>query len=119
MANAIEDKSFEFAVRIVRLSQYLNSEKKEYVMSKQILKCGTSIGANVAEAQQAQSYADFIAKIGIASKEAQETYYWIRLLARTGYITPRMSRSLLSDCNELIRLLTSILNTAKNKQSVR
>ena len=82
------------------------------------MRCGTGIGANVAEAQQAQSYADFIAKLGIASKEAQETHYWLRLLVRTDYITRKQFSSLQAACNELIRLLTAILNTAKNKQSL-
>jgi four helix bundle protein len=80
MENAIEEKSFQFAVRIVKVYEYLCSEKKEYTMSKQVLRSGTSVGANVAEAQQAQSRPDFISKLNIALKEAVETNYWLRLL---------------------------------------
>ena len=79
MNNAIQDKSFRFAVRIVNLCRYLQTEQKEYILSKQLLRCGTSIGANVAESQQAQSRPDFISKLNIALKEAYETNYWIRL----------------------------------------
>ncbi len=83
----IENKSFDFAVRIVNLYKYLTSEKKEFVLSKQLLRSGTSIGANVAEAQKAQSQADFSAKLYIAMKEASESHYWLRLLYKTEYLT--------------------------------
>ncbi len=86
MENAIEIKSFRFAVRIVKLCKYLRSEKKEYVLSKQLLRSGTSIGANTAEAQQAQSRLDFASKLNIALKEAVETEYWLRLLHATDYL---------------------------------
>ena len=84
--NLILDKSFAFAVRIVKLYKYLCDEQKEYVLSKQLLRCGTSIGANINEAQAGQSKADFIAKMSIASKEARETNYWIELLIETKYL---------------------------------
>jgi four helix bundle protein len=86
--NVIESKSFAFAVRIVRLYEYLCLEKKEYVLSKQVLRCGTSIGANVEEAIGGQSRADFVSKMSIAYKEARETSYWLRLLKDTVYLTP-------------------------------
>lgn len=92
--NAIEEKSFDFAVRIVNLYKHLTSEKKEFVLSKQLLRSGTSIGANVTEAQKAQSEADFTAKLYIALKEANETYYWLRLLHRTDYLTESEFKSM-------------------------
>lgn len=91
MEQSIEDKSFQFAVRIVKLCRYLEETKKEYVLSKQIMRSGTAIGANVAESQQAQSRADFISKMSIALKEAVETNYWLRLLQETNYIKCRIS----------------------------
>ena len=108
MKNVIVEKSFEFSVRIINLYKYLTSEKKEYVLSKQILRCGTSIGANVAEAQKAQSIADFNAKMNISLKEANETYYWLRLLHRTEYINDDAFYSIESDVNEIISILVSI-----------
>lgn len=116
MENPVYEKSFEFAVRIVNLYKYLTAEKKEYVMSKQLLRCGTSIGANVAEAQKGQSFADFITKMCIASKEASETAYWLRLLNRTQYINQEQFSSLWRDVDELISLLTAICKTSMNKQ---
>ena len=107
MENAIEAKSFEFAVRIVNLYKFLYA-KNEFVMSKQLLKCGTSIGANVAEAQRAQTSADFNAKLNIALKEANETSYWLRLLIRTDYITEQEFASIFGDLKEILALLTSI-----------
>lgn len=106
--NVIETKSFDFAVRIVNLYKHLNSEKKEFVLSKQLLRSGTSIGANVSEAQRGQSKADFIAKMSIALKEANESFYWIRLLYKTDYITESQFTSLESDVTEIIKLLVSI-----------
>ena len=114
MEQTVERKSFLFAVRIVKLSNHLNTTKKEYVLSKQLLRCGTSIGANVAEAQRGQSRADFAAKMNIALKEANETEYWIRLLRRTEYLTEEQYASLNADIRELIGLLTAICNTANN-----
>ena len=105
-------KSFEFAVRTVNLYKYLTREHKEYVISKQLLRCGTSIGANVSEAQKGQSKADFTAKMCIALKEANETEYWLKLLYRTEYISKSQFTSLDQDVQELISLLTAICRTA-------
>lgn len=113
MRSIIEKKSFDFAIRIVKLYKYLQSEKSEYVLSKQVLRSGTSIGANVAEGQQAQSKADFISKMSIALKEAAETEYWLKLLNATNYLTDDQFKSVLTDCVELEKILTSILNSAK------
>ena len=110
--NAILEKSFAFAVRIVNLYKYLTNQKKEYVLSKQLLRCGTSVGANVTEAQRAQSKADFIAKMSIALKEAYEVDYWLRLLFATAYIEENAYKSLSEDSEELISLLISICKTA-------
>ena len=106
--NIIMDKSFAFSVRIVNLYKYLCQEKKEYTISKQIYKSGTSIGANIAEAQRAQSTADFVAKMKIALKEANETQYWLRLLFETKYITDREFKSVHDDLVEILKILTSI-----------
>ena len=114
--NPVYEKNFEFAVRIVNLYKYLTAEKKEYVMSKQLLRCGTSIGANVAEAQKGQSYADFISKMCIASKEADETAYWLRLLNRTEYVSQEQFDSMWKDADELISLLTAICKTGASKK---
>lgn len=110
--NVIVDKSKTFAVRIIRLYQYLGSEKKEYVLSKQLLRSGTSIGANVKEAIRGQSKADFAAKMNIALKEASETEYWLELLHETEYISSEQFKSINNDCTELLRLLTSIVKTS-------
>ena len=116
MDNIIEDKSFRFAIRIVNLYKYLCRTKKEFVLSKQLLRAGTSIGANVAESQQAQSRADFIAKLSIALKETSETKYWLRLLKATDYLTDKESRSIYADCVELEKLLVTILKSTKQAQ---
>ena len=113
MENIIEDKSFRFAIRIVNLYKYLCRTKKEFVLSKQLLRAGTSIGANVAESQQAQSRADFISKLSIALKETSETKYWLRLLKATDYLTDEESRSIYADCVELEKLLVTILKSTK------
>lgn len=111
MDNVIVDKSFKFAVRIVRLYQYLSKEKREFVLSKQLLRCGTSIGANVNEAQNGQSKADFGSKMNIALKESNETLYWINLLHATEYINESQYESIYNDADELKRLLVSICKT--------
>ena len=111
--NIIVDKSKAFAVRIVKMCRYLQEERREFVLSKQVLRSGTSIGANVKEAIRGQSTADFIAKMNIALKEASETEYWLELLTDTDYLSHSMSDSILSDCVELIKLLTAIIKTAK------
>ncbi len=108
MENVIEIKSFDFAVRTVNLYKYLTENKKEFVLSKQLLRSGTSIGANVAEAQKGQSKADFNAKMNIALKEANESEYWIRLLHRTEYLTQEEFNSIEKDIKEIIALLVSI-----------
>ena len=115
MDNVIETKSFEFAVRIIRLYQYLCNDKKEYVLSKQLLRCGTSIGANVAEAQKGQSRADFNAKMNIALKEANETHYWLRLLHRTDYISDRAFQSIEAEIKEIISILVAICRATNKK----
>ena len=110
--NPSVEKSLDFAVRIVNLYKYLVNEHKEYVMSKQLLRCGTSIGANIAEAQRGQSKADFYAKMSIALKEASETRYWITLLYRTDYLDQAQYNSIIEDISQLLGLLTSICKTA-------
>ena len=116
MSAIIENKSFEFAIRIVNLYKYLTTEKKEYVLSKQLLKSGTSIGANVSEGEQAQSKADFHSKMCIALKEANETHYWLRLLLATEYITEKEYNSIESDIKEILALLTSICKTTQSQK---
>ena len=113
MANVVEEKRFQFAIRIFRLYQYLRSKKKEFVLSKQLLRSGTSIGANVAEAQQAQSRADFLSKINIALKEAAETEYWLRLLRATDYMVEKEFRSIYDDCEQVKKLLVAIVKSTK------
>ena len=114
MDNVIEQKSFRFAVRMVKLCRFLQEDKKEYTLSKQLLRAGTSIGANIVESQQAQSRADFIAKLNIALKEAAETDYWLRLLQATDYLTKAEFSSLITDCREIEKLLTAIIKTSRN-----
>ena len=106
--NTILRKSLAFSVRIVNLHKYLTAQKKEYILSRQICKSGTSIGANIAEAQRAQSTADFVAKLKIALKEASETQYWLQLLHETNYLSDRAFNSLYSDLLEILRILTAI-----------
>ncbi|WP_457608378.1 four helix bundle protein [Nitratifractor sp.] len=115
--NIVAHKSFNFAVRSVRLVQYLNKEHKEYILSKQVLRSGTAIGALVSEAKYAQSRADFPNKLSIALKEANETCYWIRLLHETGYLDNKMNLSLKSDAEEILSLLVSITKSASPKAS--
>jgi four helix bundle protein len=112
MSNAVLDKSKTFAIRIIDLYKAL-TDRKEYIMSKQVARSGTSIGANITESEYAQSHADFISKRSIALKEAAETLYWLDLLQSTGYISEQEHMQLSSDCTELIRLLTASVNTAK------
>ena len=114
--NIIVEKSFEFSVRIVNLYKYLTTEFKEYVLSKQLLRSGTSIGANVAEAQRGQSHADFLAKMSIALKEANETYYWLKLLYRTDFLSKSQFDSLEKDILELLGILMAICKTANQKK---
>ena len=111
------EKAFYFAIRIVRLYKYLVEDKKEWVLSKQLLRSGTAVGALIEEAIGGESDADFIHKLKIAYKEARETHYWIRLLNETEYLDEKQSESMMKDCEELIKMLTSIINTMKAKRS--
>jgi len=114
MDNSIlREKSFHFALRIIKLSQYLQQEHKEYILSKQILRSGTAIGALVREAQYAQSKADFLHKLTIALKEANETEYWLLLLVESNYITDAMFKSIDPQIKELLKLLVSSTKTIK------
>lgn len=112
--SVLADKSVEFAVKILRLRDYLAKEKREYIISKQIVRSATSIGANICEANYGQSRADFISKMHIALKETAETEYWIVLLKQVPYITPAQAEALLADCLSLKRMLISTLNTTKS-----
>ena len=118
--NITQNKSFDFAVRIVNLFKHLSNDKKEFVLSKQVLRSGTSIGANISEAIQGQSKKDFLSKMNIAWKEANETEYWLRLLKATGYLSENEYKSIYKDCIELEKLLISIVKTSKkdNKRAV-
>ena len=113
MESVLREKSFAFALRIVKLAQFLTRNEKEFVLSRQVLRSGTAIGALICEAQYAQSRADFINKLSIALKEANETDYWLRLLHKGEYITEVMYNSIKPQINELIKLLTSSIKTAK------
>ena len=113
MSNIIGEKSFTFALRIVKLCNYLKKTKKESVMTRQLLRCGTSIGANVAESEHAQSRADFASKLNIALKEAAETDYWLRLLHEADYLNDKEFQSVFADCKEIERLLAAIVKTTK------
>ena len=113
MDNIVREKSFCFAVRIVKLCKYLRETKKETVMSRQLLRAGTSIGANVAESEHAQSRADFLSKLNIALKEATETDYWLRLFYETDHINKQEFQSIITDCKEIESLLASIVKTTK------
>ena len=120
MDSVLKDKSYVFASRVVKLRKYLVRSKKEYVLSAQVLRSGTSVGALIREAQYAQSKKDFINKLSVALKEANETQYWLSLLKDADYITENAHNSLHSDIIELIKLLTSSVNTAKsNSRSSR
>ena len=113
MANAIQGKSKAFAIRIIRCYKFLTEQKQERVMSKQLLRCGTSIGANTRESKNAQSRMDFLNKLNIALKEADETEYWLDLLHETNYLDDDQYASINVDCAELIKLLTSIIKKLK------
>jgi four helix bundle protein len=115
--NVIQNKSFAFAIRIVNVYKYLQTEKREFVLSKQLLRSGTSIGANVEEAIGGQSKKDFIAKLSIAYKEARETKYWIRLLTATEYLDDKEATSLLNEIDELCKILSAILLSSKENNS--
>lgn len=112
MKDGVEVKSKAFAIRIIKLYKYLSTEKRENILSKQLLRSGTSIGANIKEAERGQSDADFAAKMNIALKEASETEYWLELLTETDYLTEKESESILTNCRELIAMLTAIVKTS-------
>jgi len=114
--NVVMDKSYAFALRIINLYKYLISEKKEFVLSKQLLRSGTAIGALIKESEHAQSKADFINKMNIALKEANETTYWLQLLKDSDYINEKEFESIFPDSEELLKLLVSIVKTTKSRK---
>ena len=111
--NPLKAKSYSFALRIVKVYKHLLSEKKEYVLTKQLLRSGTSVGANIAEANQAQSRPDFISKLSIALKETVETEFWLCLMRDSEYLTIKQADSLIEDCVELKKMLTAAIKTTK------
>lgn len=113
--STIQDKSRAFAIRMINCYRYLTEEKNEFVISKQILRSGTSIGANTRESKNAQSRMDFLSKLNIALKEADETEYWLDLLHATKHLDDKMFNSLNEDCTEIIKMLTAIIKTLKEK----
>jgi len=113
--SVLKIKSYSFSIRVVKLSQYLTKEKKEFLLSKQVLKSGTAIGALIREAEFGQSKADFVNKLSISLKEANETAYWLSLLKDTDYIKLEEFTSLKNDCDELLKILVASIKTAKNK----
>ena len=117
--NVIVEKSYEFAKRIVKLYIFLAREKNEFILSKQVLRSSTSIGANIEEAQAGQSKKDFIAKISISFKEARETRYWLRLLKDTGILEGELANSLLKDCEEVIYIISAILKSSRENEEMR
>jgi four helix bundle protein len=114
--NAIKDKSFVFALRIIKLNKHLIEHKREFILSKQILRSGTAIGASIRESEYAESKADFIHKLAISLKEANETEYWIELLFKAQYIKAAEYHSILNDLKEILRLLISIIKTSKQNK---
>jgi four helix bundle protein len=114
--NVLREKSYGFALRIVKLSRFLKEERKEFELSKQVLRSGTSIGANVAESDHAESRSDFAHKLSISLKESYETEFWLTLLKDSDYLSARHAESLIADCNELQRLLISSIKTVKNRK---
>ena len=112
--SVLKEKSFTFAIRVIKLAKFLREEKKEFILSKQIVRCGTSIGANIEEASGAQSNNDFIAKLHISLKEAKETHYWVRLLRDTDYISTEQAKSLIDDIDDIITILVKSLKTIKS-----
>lgn len=112
--NVVKNKSFQFAVRVVRLYQFLCEQKKEFILSKQLLRSGTSVGAMVREAEHAETKNDFKHKMGIAQKEINETIYWLELLKETDYLTIEQFESINTDAIEIIKLITAILKSAKS-----
>lgn len=114
--NILQEKSYKFALRIVKLSQYLNDEKHEFVLSKKILDSGTAIGVLIEEARQGENKTEFLQKYSVANKEALKTNFWLRLLRDGGFLNEKQSQSLLDDCEELQKMLISSLKTAKKSE---
>lgn len=112
--NIVKNKSFAFAIKVVKLYQFLCSDKKEFVLSKQLLRSGTSVGAMVREAEHAESKADFKHKMGIAQKEINESIYWLELLKETDYLSLEQFENIHADAIEIIKLITSIIKTVKS-----
>ena len=115
--DVLKNKSYAFALRIIKLFEYLQEEKKEFILSKQVLRSGTAIGALISESKYAQSKADFINKLSVALKEASETNYWLDLLNDSEYITKKMYNSIKPDIDELLKILTTSIKTSKNSES--
>jgi four helix bundle protein len=113
---AAREKSRAFALRMIKVYQYLQEQKREYILSKQLLRSGTAIGALVREAEQAESRADFVHKLSIALKEANETEYWLELLTESGYLEPSSGQSVMADAKELLKILTAIIKTTKTRR---
>lgn len=113
----LKDKSFDFALRVIKLYKYLCEEKKEFIMSKQFLRSGTSVGANIREAQNAESMLDFIHKLAIAQKECDEALYWLELLHQSNYILTNEFETIQNDASELLKMLKSAIITTKQKNS--
>ena len=113
--NILQEKSYQFAIKIIAIYKELRERHKEYVLSKQLLRCGTSVGANIEEAIGGQSEKDFRAKISIAYKEARETHYWIRLLRDSDYLPKEDAKILLDDCEEILKISGKTLNTLKHR----
>ena len=113
--NVLKDKSFQFAIRIINLYKYLKTKHGEYIVSNQLVRSGTSVGAIIREAEYAESTKDFIHKFSIGLKEANESKYWLDLLHATKYLNTKMHNSMVSDCDELLKLLTSTIKTSKRR----
>jgi four helix bundle protein len=117
--NIVRNKSFDFAVRIVKLYQYLNNDKKEFILAKQLLRSGTSVGAMIREAEHAENKNDFIHKFAIAQKEANETVYWLELLKATDYLNEKEFQNISNDSIAILKLITSILKTSKSQLNIK
>ena len=117
--NIIQEKSFDFAIRIINLYKFLQKEKNEFVLSKQILRSGTSIGANIEEGIGGQSDKDFFAKLNISYKETRETIYWLKLLLATDYLTKEIAESMLNDAEEIAKILAKIILTMREKSTIK
>ena len=116
--NVVKQKTKQFAIRITNLYKHLTDEKKEFVLSKQILRCGTSVGANIEEAIGGQSDKDFLSKLSVSYKETRETIYWLNLLLATNYLLPEQAKSILQDADEICKILAKIKITITNKTSL-